>query len=215
MEPAIIENHGFVDKYLGDGIMALFDGAADNAVMAAFSMLHQLTSYNQTRQRPDRPPLNIGIGINTGSVMLGTVGSKRRMDSTTIGNTVNLAARLEELTKIYGASLLISRETFFELENFTEYSFRLIDHTTVRGKLEPVTVYEIFDADPPELCEAKSDTKSTFESAILQFHARRYHDAGALFQACIDRNPNDRPAQAYLSRCLAESGVTQLIKKEN
>ena len=127
MEPAITENRGFIDKYIGDAIMALFGGSADDAVKAGISMLQRLTEYNLTRQRPERPPISIGIGINTGDLMLGIVGGQHRMDSTVISDAVNLGSRLEELSKRYGIPLLISEHTFLRLEDPNVYCFRVID----------------------------------------------------------------------------------------
>src|SRR3989304_7505564 len=106
MEPAITDNLGFIDKYIGDAIMALFDGSAGDAVKAGIAMLEELNEYNISRNRPDCPPLQIGIGINTGSLMLGTVGGQRRMDSTVISDAVNLASRVETLTNEDAASEL-------------------------------------------------------------------------------------------------------------
>ena len=102
--------------------MALFGGSADDAVKAGISMLQRLSEYNLTRQRPDRPPISIGIGINTGDLMLGIVGGQHRMDSTVISDAVNLGSRLEELSKQYGIPLLISEHTFLSLEDPNSYS---------------------------------------------------------------------------------------------
>ncbi|HEY9834409.1 MAG TPA: adenylate/guanylate cyclase domain-containing protein, partial [Stenomitos sp.] len=117
MEPAILENQGFIDKYIGDGIMALFSKGADHALKAAISMLKRLTKYNQGRAKAGYIPIQVGIGINTGSLMLGTVGGYSRMDSTVISDTVNLASRIEGLTKDYRVSLLISHHTFSQLHD--------------------------------------------------------------------------------------------------
>ncbi len=121
MEPAILDNNGFIDKYIGDAIMALFSRSADDAIKAGIDMLHRLAKYNTKRTNPERPPIQIGIGINTGSLMLGTVGGQTRMDGTVIGDAVNLASRLEALTKHYGVSLLISHHTFQCLRHPVEY----------------------------------------------------------------------------------------------
>ena len=99
MEPAITSNNGFIDKYIGDAIMALFSDFADDAVKAGIAMLNILTNYNEDRQRVGYIPIQIGIGINSGSLMLGTVGGKSRMDSTVISDAVNLASHIEGLTK--------------------------------------------------------------------------------------------------------------------
>lgn len=201
MEPAIIENQGFIDKYIGDAIMALFASKADDAIHAAISMLRRLNEYNKTRQRPERRPLKIGIGINTGDLILGTVGGAQRIEGTVIGDTVNLASRLEELTKLYDVSLLISNSTFMSLENSCKYSIRLIDRVRVKGKAEMVTVFEVFDADPPECLEGKTITKHIFEKAMIFYYLEKFSQAAQLFQDCLSQNPKDKVAQIYLERC--------------
>ena len=200
MEPAITENFGFIDKYIGDAIMALFNGSADDAVKAGIAMLEQLNEYNMSRTRPDRPPLQIGIGINTGSLMLGTVGGQSRMDSTVISDAVNLASRVENLTKEYGVSMLITHNTFIQLNDV--YDFRLIDRVTVKGKSRMVTIYEVFAADPPELRQKKLETKTIFEQALVFYNSDRFVEATRLFSACLQINPRDKVAQIYMQRCL-------------
>ena len=200
MEPAITDNFGFIDKYIGDAIMALFDGSADNAVKAGIAMLEHLNEYNISRNRPDRPPLQIGIGINTGSLMLGTVGGQSRMDSTVISDAVNLASRVECLTKEYGVSMLITHNTFIQLNDI--YDFRLIDRVKVKGKSRMVTVYEVFSADPAELRLKKLETKTIFEQALVLYNSDRCVEAKRLFSACLEINPKDKVAQIYMQRCL-------------
>jgi len=134
LEPVILENHGFIDKYIGDAIMALFSGNADDAVNAGVGMLQSIVKYNQHRANSGYPPVKIGIGINTGSLMLGTIGGHSRMDSTVISDAVNLASRLENLTKTYGVSLLISYHTFASLSDPMQYKMRLIGRVKVKGK---------------------------------------------------------------------------------
>ena len=201
MEPAIRENNGFIDKFIGDAIMALFSGSADDAVQAGISMLQKLAAYNQTRQAKNRSPIKIGIGINTGSLMLGTVGGEKRMDGTVISDAVNLTSRIEELTKKYGASLLVSHHTFMRLDNPNRYGFRLIARVKVKGKSEAVTVYEIFDADSPAIRDGKFMTKTNFERAILSYHYGDFGQAAKLFQSCLNLNPGDRVGQIYLNLC--------------
>ncbi len=200
MEPAITQNFGFIDKYIGDAIMALFDGSADDAVKAGIAMLEELYEYNISRNRPDCPPLQIGIGINTGSLMLGTVGGQSRMDSTVISDAVNLASRVETLTKEYGVSMLITQNTFIELNDF--YDLRLIDRVTVKGKSQMVTVYEVFAADPPELRQKKLETKTLFEEALVLYNSDRCVEATRFFSGCLQINPTDNVAQIYMQRCL-------------
>ncbi|MGL6281800.1 MAG: adenylate/guanylate cyclase domain-containing protein, partial [Microcoleaceae cyanobacterium] len=201
MEPAIIQHDGFIDKYIGDGIMALFDGAADNAVKSSIAMLSTLTDYNVTRGRPDRPKIHIGIGINTGDLILGTVGGQNRMDGTVISDAVNLASRIENLTKDYGVALLISHHTFIKLEHPENYQIRLIDQVKVRGKSKMVTVYEIFDADAEELKLGKIATKTDFEQGLLSYYQGNYRQAIALLQEAQKVNPLDQVINIYLKRC--------------
>ena len=201
MEPAITENNGFIDKYIGDAIMALFSGGADDAVKAGIAMLQRLPEYNQHRANNDYAPIQIGIGINTGSLMLGTVGGQNRMDSTVISDAVNLASRLEDLTKDYRVSLLISHHTFSRLQDPTQYAIRLIAQVKVKGKSEMVSVFEVFDADSPEIREGKLATAKLFEEALVLYKLQAFSEAAQLFQDCLLQNPGDKVAQVYLERC--------------
>jgi len=201
MEPAITANQGFIDKYIGDAIMALFSGEADNAVKAGIDMLHRLAEYNQHRITSGYVPIKIGIGINTGSLMLGTVGAKNRMDSTVISDAVNLSSRIESLTKKYGVSILISHQTFQSLPDSNQYAIRLIDRVKVKGKSKTVSIFEVFDADPPETYEGKVATRTLFEEALILYHWQKLRDAERLFAECLRRNPTDKAAQIYQQRC--------------
>lgn len=201
MEPAIIAHHGFIDKYIGDAIMALFSGSADDAVKAGIAMLNELTEYNQHRAKFNYRPIQIGIGVNTGSLMLGTVGGQNRMDGTVISDAVNLASRIEGLTKSYGLSLLISHHTFSQLQDANHYAFRIIDRLKVQGKSSAVSVYEVFDADKPEIREAKLVTKQDFERGVLLYNLGYFIEAAQRFKNCLDINPTDTVAQIYLDRC--------------
>ncbi|MBD2043674.1 ATP-binding protein [Microcoleus sp. FACHB-672] len=201
MESAIASNHGFIDKYIGDAIMALFGGSADWAVKAGLAMLQRQGEYNKDREEAGKPPIKIGIGINTGSLMLGTVGGHNRMDGTVISDAVNLASRIEGLTKNYGVSLLISHHTFSHLQHPDDYSIRLIDKVTVKGKSELVTVYEVFDADPDKIREGKLMTIQRFEEALFLYNQEKFLESAQCFKDCLSKNPEDKVAQIYLKRC--------------
>ncbi len=207
MGPVISVHQGFIDKYIGDAIMALFSGGADNAVKAGIAMLHQLTQYNQYRANSGYVPIQIGIGINTGSLMLGTVGEQNRMDSTVISDAVNLASRIETLTKNYGVSLLISHHTFLLLQNPADYAIRMIDKVQVKGKSERVTVYEVFDADAAQIKEGKLATVQTFTEALSLYNMNALSEAAQRFQDVLSINPGDKVAQIYLERCQLKAQV--------
>jgi class 3 adenylate cyclase len=201
MEPVITENKGFIDKYIGDGIMALFGNQADDAVKAGIDMLHRLAEYNQHRANVGYVPIKIGIGINTGCLMLGTVGGSNRMDGTVISDAVNLASRIEGLTKNYGVSLLISHATFSRLQNPAQYSIRKIDRVKVKGKSEAVIVYEVFDGDVAEVREGKLATAELFGKALELYNLQKFREAQELFQDVLSINARDKVAQIYLKRC--------------
>jgi adenylate cyclase len=201
MEPVIIAHQGFIDKYIGDGIMALFAGSANGAVNAAIAMLGALTGYNRSRQSEGHEPIQIGIGLNSGPLMLGTVGSDHRMDGTVVSDTVNTASRIEELTKVYGLTLLIGQETYARLEDLTPYKIRTFDHVSVRGKAQQVTVYEVFNADPPDVIALKMQTLHSFEQGLIHYHRREFAEAQMCLKSVLQINPADKAAQVYMQRC--------------
>lgn len=201
MEPAILENHGFVDKYIGDTMMALFSGEADDALKAGIAMLTRLAEYNKTRQRPERLPISMSIGINTGALLLGTVGGKSRMDGTVLGNAARLAAQVESFTSVYGVSMLISQETYSQLQQPQDYAIREIGTLKAKGQSALTQVYEVFAADPPELKAGKLATLQAFSEALSAFQQKTFDRAELAFQACLARSPEDRVARIYLERC--------------
>ncbi|GGA52199.1 hypothetical protein CYANOKiyG1_71980 [Okeania sp. KiyG1] len=201
MEPQIQAHGGFIDKYIGDAIMALFPNSADDAVKGAIAMLQELKTYNSERQQKNLKPISIGIGLHTGRLILGTVGGFGRMDGTAIGDAVNLSSRVEELTKTYGVSLLITHQTLARLNNPLEYDLRFIEQVKAKGKAKAVGLFEVFSADPPELRDVKIATKQKFERAVLLFHQELFPEATDLFQECLEYGQGDRVIYSYLERC--------------
>lgn len=201
MEPIIRENHGFIDKYIGDAIMALFNRSADDAVQAAITMLNTLPLYNFHRKKSGYSPINIGIGINTGKLMLGTIGNEKRMEGTVISDSVNLASRIEGMCKLYGASLLITEDTFFKLENRALYQVRRIDRVMVLGKSDPVTVYEVLDGDPQIIRDKKMQSKRQFEEALALYETSMFLEALAILKIIFKRFPEDQAVRTYINRC--------------
>ncbi len=201
MEPVIAAHGGIIDKYIGDAIMALFPASPDDALRCSLAMLAKLDEYNAGRERAGYRPIKIGIGINTGIVILGTVGGEGRMDGTVIGDAVNLAARLERMTKEYQVPVLISEYTLCSLENVKPWSIRFIDRTHVRGKHDDQSVYEVFDADPPALRVAKKTTLNIFQQALAHYHLGDFATASERFSRCLAEVPDDSAVGAYLHRC--------------
>jgi len=201
LEPIIQEHFGYIDKFIGDAIMALFSGTPDNAVSAGIDMLKRLQSYNKHRKRKKRKPINIGIGINTGTLMLGTVGGADRMDGTVISDSVNLASRLEGLMKIYGVPLLISHHTYERLQNPDAYCIRKIAIVQVKGKSEQVTVYEVFDADPKHSIMIKKELSENLTKGIELLEKRKFDLARKEFKTCAKKMPHDPVTLYYLKDC--------------
>lgn len=201
MEPVISRHRGIIDKYIGDAIMALFAHGADEALNGSIAMLERLGFYNEGRKRAGYTPIHIGIGLNTGVVMIGTVGGINRMDSTVIGDAVNLTARLEEATKTYHAPLIISQNTLYDLTDPKKYNIRFLDRIRVKGKSQPLSIYEVFDNNPDELRNSKLESLALFEKAVAYYHLKEIPKAIPLLKQCIDIAPEDQPALIYLDRC--------------
>jgi adenylate cyclase len=201
MEPVISRYRGIIDKYIGDAIMALFEHGADDAVNGAIAMLERLDYYNAGRERAGYKPIKIGIGLNTGMVMIGTVGGINRMDSTVIGDAVNLTARLEEATKTYHSPLIISQNTLYDLADQSKYDIRFLDRIRVKGKSQPLSVYEVFNNNPENLRKSKRKSLAIFEKAVACYHLKDISKAIPLFKHCLEISPDDFPSIIYLDRC--------------
>ena len=192
MEPCVEASSGFIDKYIGDAVLALFPGAADDAVKASLAMLQALEALNAEREEQGEDPIRVGIGINTGPCVLGTIGGPARMDGTVIGDAVNLASRVESLTKTYRARVLLTGPTCRELSE--GWAVREIDLVAVKGKRQPVALYELLDADPPALRQAKRDTAEAFASALRAMRSGDFTAAVEGFGACTAAVPDDAVA---------------------
>ena len=201
VEPIIEQHQGFIDKYIGDAIMALFPASADEAICSAIAMLTQLIIYNADRKKSGYSPVRIGLGLNTGMVMLGTIGGVKRMDGTVISDAVNLASRLEDLTKIYLTPLLISEHTLYGLADASKYHIRFIDRIRVKGRATPVSVYEVFDNNESSILLGKTSTKDKFERALAYYHMQKPQQALLLLEQCLDIVPEDSVAKIYIDRC--------------
>jgi class 3 adenylate cyclase len=145
MQPEIVKKGGFINQYVGDEIMAIFhnEGHAEAAIDTAIEMLNVLKEQNPEQIAKGNPEIKIGIGINTGKVIWGTIGSETRMESAVIGDTVNLASRMQNLSKVYKTQILISDSTYANFQKENKYNIRNVDTVKVKGKTEPTTVYEI------------------------------------------------------------------------
>jgi hemerythrin len=201
MELVIGGCKGIIDKYIGDAIMALFPTKADDSLLGSLGMLRKLKAYNGWRKNSGYRSIQIGIGLNTGLLMLGTVGGANRMDGTVISDVVNQASRLEGLTKIYHTPLLISEHTLNGLVDSSRYCIRFIGRLRVKGKQQPKSVFEVFDNDVQESREGKLTTLKLFEEALEYYHLKELPKVKELLEKCLQLNTGDQPAQVYLAYC--------------
>lgn len=204
MGPVIQKYNGFIDKFIGDAIMALFASPVENAIEAAIEMRHTLGNYNERRKSKGFIPIEIGIGINTGLLMMGAVGSQDRLDSTVIGDAVNLASRVESLTKFYGVRVLITDillQNIENLENLERYDFREIDSVIVKGKTKPIVLYEIFNAEPEEIRLAKKKILIDFTKGLALYKSGSFLEAKKVFENILKICPWDKPTELYITRC--------------
>lgn len=199
--PVIRQYDGFIDKYIGDGIMALFPNSAEDAVQAAIEMQQQVKIYNKHRENSGYKPISIGIGLHTGSLMLGTIGEAERMESTVISDAVNLASRVEGLTKLYGVGIVASVQTLCRIDDPQHYKCRFLDRVQVKGKQTPVAVFEIYDGDSDIMIELKTQTQTYFEQGIFFHYQQQFAQAKQMFLRVLQVNKEDKAAIFYAERC--------------
>lgn len=200
MSPIIQRHNGFIDKFIGDAIMALFQRNVIDAVAAGVEMQRYLKEYNIHRHNQGYIPIQIGVGIHSGSLMLGTIGAEERLEGTVISDTVNLASRIESLTKVYGSRIAVSESTVEEVKKEGKFNFRFLDRVKVKGKQKPISVYEVFDGDEPELQDLKIKTKDAYEKGVKAFYSHAFDEAKIEFEKVISLFPDDKATQLYLKR---------------
>lgn len=205
MVDCIHREGGMLDKFIGDAIMAAFgmpisrDDDEDRGLRAAISMISDLAEWNIKRVAEGKFPVDMGIGLNTDTVVSGNIGSPKRMDYTLIGDGVNLAARLESACKQYSARILISEFTHASLRG--TYRMRDIDRVVVKGKTEPVRIYEVLDYHTEESFPNMMEVLGHFRDGQAQYRDSRWDGAVDSFGKCLKLNPDDRLSQIYIERC--------------
>lgn len=214
MNAPIHKNDGFIDKFIGDAIMALFINeepavAAKNAVRAALDMLQALDGFNRVRLGARHPPIKIGIGIHCGDAIIGTVGSADRMDSTVLGDSVNLASRIEGLTKVYSVELVISSQAYLLIKDDPFFRCRELDITKVRGKENPECIYEVYSNNTERVSQLKSRIDLPYRKALAMYRDEDWLQALVLFRHCQELYPDDPVTAMYIRRCTA--GTDKLI----
>lgn len=205
VNPVIRDRQGFIIKYLGDGLMAAFPESPDDAVQAAIAIFERVREFNQHHPQP----IQIGVGIHVGQIMVGMIGDENRMQGDAISDNVNLTARLEGLTKYYGVSLLISEQVVLKMRDRHACNLRFLDRVIVKGRVEPIDIYEVLDAETANLRILKQQTRSQFEISLAAYRQGDLTAAQAGFAEVLNLNPDDKTAALYQSRIktLQEQGL--------
>jgi class 3 adenylate cyclase len=191
---------GFIDSFTGDEIMALFDTTADSAVEAGIGMWRALDAFNRELVAEGASELGLGIGVNTGPLVLGTVGAHDRLKCGVVGDTVNFASRIEQLTKLYRARLLIGEQTYAALTAPERFSIRKVDHVAVKGRSAAASIYEVLDAEPPERRRTKEATRDRTREGMERYVARDFARARLLFAEVAAADPADAVAALFVER---------------
>jgi adenylate cyclase len=205
MVECIQERGGMLDKFIGDAIMAVFgtpvahEDDPDRAVRSAIDMMRALEGFNIERQASAMKAVNIGVGINTDSIVSGNIGSPKRMDYTVIGDGVNLASRLESACKQYGTRVLISEYTYKQLKG--TYRLREVDRVIVKGKTQPVDVFEILDYYTEESFPNIIEMLGHFRDGIQSYRGQQWNNAEKAFGQALALTPDDLLSKLYLERC--------------
>src|SRR5437868_3140355 len=208
MTSVVFSNGGTLDKFIGDAIMAVWGNVrslgmaqdAKNRVRAALGMRHELQQLNEKWREEGRMGLGMGIGINQGEVVVGNIGSHERMDPTVIGDSVNLASRLEGLTRIYGVDILVGASAA-ELTR-DEVHLRSVARVQVKGKSKPVDVFTFIGGRNEEVDPEFLKWLETYEEGLELFRARDFTEAKILFSRFLEFYPDDLLAKMYLNRAL-------------
>ena len=200
ISPLIRQCHGFIDKYIGDAIMAIFPVKPEDSVKAAIEMQKNLIDYNIFRKKDNRPPVSIGIGIHTGLLMLGTVGETKRMEGTVISDTVNLSSRLEGLTKHFGANIIISDDVKSAMgEESVKYNTRFLGKVKVKGKDRAIGIHQVIDGNENSITEKILKTRSMFEKGLNHYYGGRCEESVEKFGQVLKINPDDVAALYYMN----------------
>ena len=208
MGPIVRANDGLIMQYLGDGFMALFPKGAQSALRASVQMQESLKEYNNIRISKDRIPVNMGVGMQNGKLIMGITGDVERMDAAIISDTVNTAARIEGLSKFYGTSILLTQLCLDDLTDADEFNFRYLGPVKVKGKENFIDLYECIDGDEGGLLDHKLNSMHVFEKGMDLFFKKEFAMAAVTFQEVLKMNTKDHTAKLFLNR------AAQLITEE-
>ncbi|MDX1960188.1 MAG: adenylate/guanylate cyclase domain-containing protein [Leptospiraceae bacterium] len=200
VSPVIHDNNGIIVKYLGDGMMAMFPNSVEDSLRSANEKILCVKEYNIHRIKKNRIPIQVGIGMNFGKMMFGLVGEERRLQGDAFSDNVNLAARLEGLTKFYSVEIILSSSVYQMIDDHSKYSIRFLDRVKVKGKSIPVAIYEQVTNSNERLFEQKLKTLNLYEQAIHHYFNQELKFAKEKFLQVLTICPTDNVSSLYMSR---------------
>ncbi len=201
VEPMVEQENGFINQYMGDAVMALFPDQVDAVLSCAIRMIGQSRELNARRSGSGEMAIRFGMGISSGPLMLGAIGGGKRLDSNVVGDTANLASRIQGLTKLYGVTTLFTEFTRARLERQEDYCFRELDRVVVKGREAAVSIYELYDCDTKPIQMQKHATAPRFAEGLAHYRSGEFQAARELFEACHADAPDDNVAKLYIVRC--------------
>ncbi|KIC95416.1 adenylate/guanylate cyclase domain-containing protein [Flavihumibacter solisilvae] len=200
MGPIIRKHNGFINQYLGDAIMAIFPGKADDAIAAAIEMQQAVEELNSLCHEKNYPEIRIGIGMHTGPLIMGITGDDERLDAATISDTVNTASRIEDLTKYYKSDILITEACACQVDASAPFYLRPLGKVLVKGKKESISIFDCFASLPAGQFPKKLATLDLFKAGISSYLTRSFTQAFLSFQQVLEQNPEDMTAHFFLSK---------------
>ncbi len=198
--PTIRHFHGFIDKYIGDAVLSLYPENPEHAVMASLEIQRLLDMFNLQQKRTNKQPVKMGFGINTGDVIAGIIGEEERMEETVISDAVNIASRLESLTKLYGADIIVSEETIDAIENKEQIKYRFLDTLQAPGKIIPISIYEILDIYNLEK-QRRYKLRKLYKAGWDCYCEGQIKKAILRFEKILSYDPKDKATVYQLNRC--------------
>jgi len=192
------KNKGFPVQYYGDGVMAMFHGKTDNAVQAAIDMHKKVSEYSASRVAKGRRSINIGVGLHHGSIIMGIRGDEWRWEGGIVGDAVNITARIEGLTKLFNTASIVSEDVYDKLEKPQDFNFRYLGKVRVKGKENPIRIYELIDGNPESAFKEKMLFKNDFNVAVQLFTENKIHESLQIFNEIVNTY-NDKAAAYYVN----------------
>ena len=198
--PIVKSNNGMINQYLGDTIMMLFLNNADDGVRAGIETLRMTEAYNLHRKSKSRKPIKLGMGIHSGPLIMGIIGDSNRTEAAVISDTVNTASRMEGLTKHFGVNFILSEATVQKLSDPERFNLRYLGKVQVKGKYQPIGIYECFDGDVPEQVRLKKNSMSGFRKGLEAYYHKDMPGALKHFEAVYQANPADLTTFGFLHK---------------